>query len=72
MNAIQCLVCGTILVSKMRHDFRSCDCENKAFVDGGDVYCRIGGKWPEKIRVITEKEYHEINYKNIDGKSDVK
>lgn len=41
-NAIKCLVCNTILESKHRHDFQQCNCSNKAFVDGGLSYERLG------------------------------
>jgi hypothetical protein len=38
-------MCLTILQSKTRHDFQSCKCINKAFVDGGDSYTRQGAKY---------------------------
>lgn len=41
-NAIKCLMCNTILESKHRHDFQQCNCSNKAFVDGGLSYERLG------------------------------
>ena len=41
-NSIKCLVCNTILESKHRHDFQQCNCSNKAFVDGGLSYERLG------------------------------
>ena len=43
VNAIRCKKCDTILISKHRHDYQSCDCENQTFVDGGQDYCRYGG-----------------------------
>ena len=49
VNKIQCLVCNTILESKHRHDFVSCNCENETFVDGGLAYQRTGGKDLDKI-----------------------
>jgi hypothetical protein len=29
-----------------------CECENQTFVDGGDVYVRVGGKELSKIQVL--------------------
>ena len=39
---MQCPMCLTILQSRHRHDFVSCDCKNQAFVDGGSDYLRVG------------------------------
>ena len=41
-NSIQCLMCNTILVSKYRHNYVSCQCDNQAFCDGGIDYMRYG------------------------------
>ncbi len=38
----ECPKCKKKLQSKFRHDFVMCDCENKAFVDGGNDYIRLG------------------------------
>ena len=57
-NKVKCLNCGEILESKSTHDFQQCSCENQTFVDGGDEYCRIGGKYLNMVRVISE-EYKE-------------
>ena len=43
-NSVICLFCGETLVSRYRHDFKTCSCENKTFVDGGNEYQRSGGK----------------------------
>lgn len=40
---IRCKKCGDILQSKHRHDFKMCKCKSY-FIDGGDDYCRVGGK----------------------------
>lgn len=40
-NAIKCLQCNTILESKYRHDFQSCNCPNQAATDGGLLYQRV-------------------------------
>lgn len=40
-NCAQCDVCGEILISKYRHDFKQCKCGN-IFVDGGNEYLRRG------------------------------
>ena len=41
MSKYKCTKCGDTLESKHRHDFVTCQCGN--FVDGGDVYLRMGG-----------------------------
>jgi hypothetical protein len=53
-NAIKCLLCGDIIESKHRHDFRQCKC-GACFVDGGLDYCRMGGEL-ENIEDLTEWE----------------
>ena len=52
MNKIKCSQCGEILESKFRHDFQQCQCSNETFIDGGNDYCRCGGKDPTKIEFI--------------------
>ena len=39
INAAKCLDCGTVLVSRYRHDFQTCRC-GKLSVDGGSDYVR--------------------------------
>ena len=53
-NAIKCLMCNTILESKHRHDFQQCNCSNKAFVDGGLSYERLGAMDLDLIEILTE------------------
>ena len=43
-NSVKCLNCGEILISYHRHDYKTCECENKTMVDGGLEYLRFGGK----------------------------
>ena len=56
INQAQCLLCGEIIQSTHRHDFRSCTCGN-LFVDGGRAYLRRGwtqeGSWKE-LSEVTE------------------
>jgi len=56
---IQCLKCGDFIESKYRHDFVWCSCKN-IYIDGGDDYCRYGGKGLEdktfKI-IVKENKY---------------
>lgn len=40
-NSAQCKLCGDILVSEHRHDFKECKC-GEIFVDGGNSYLRRG------------------------------
>jgi hypothetical protein len=42
VNAARCKKCGSIIISRHRHDFVWCLCHN-VFVDGGNAYTRIGG-----------------------------
>lgn len=55
MGKVKCLICGTELESKYRHDFRQCACENETFVDGGNDYMRVGGKDWSKIACWNEE-----------------
>lgn len=41
INAIRCLGCKAVVVSKYRHDFVACSCGNGA--DGGNEYLRRVG-----------------------------
>lgn len=43
-NSVTCLNCGETLESLHRHDYKTCSCENKTMVDGGESYHRCGGK----------------------------
>lgn len=52
MGAIQCKECGAILISRSRHDFVQCRCDQNSFVDGGDDYMRTGGKNMDKVQVL--------------------
>lgn len=49
VNAVECLSCGTYLVSLSVHDYRACKCG--AMVDGGFDYCRRG-KGPKGVREL--------------------
>lgn len=48
-NSVLCLGCGAVLVSHHRHDYKTCDCENKTMVDGGNEYLRYGGVDMNKV-----------------------
>lgn len=73
MTRIKCLVCGKVLESKHRRDFKVCGCPNQTMLDGGDSYLRFDAKDMSKIgffitlgRVRNEKtgkigKYHVIN-----------
>lgn len=41
-----------VLVSFNRHDFKQCGCPNGSFVDGGNVYLRVGGVTLDKIKML--------------------
>lgn len=42
-NAAQCRLCGDVIVSRHRHDWRACSC-GEIFVDGGNDYLRRGAR----------------------------
>ena len=54
MSKIKCLMCGTVLESTYRHDWRSCGCLNQAFIDGGDAYLRYGAMDMTQVEIINE------------------
>lgn len=56
---VECLFCGWIGISRSRHDFRMCHCENQAFVDGGVDYLRSGAAKLDMIRYVTVAEARE-------------
>ena len=63
-NSIKCLVCNATLESKHQHDFQQCNCSNKAFVDGGLSYERIGAMDLDLIEILSEyKEVRNANTK---------
>lgn len=39
LNSAKCNLCGDVLVSNHRHDFKGCSCGN-LHVDGGSQYCK--------------------------------
>lgn len=43
IHAIKCNICGDIIYSKYRHDFKWCSCHTVA-IDGGSDYCRVVGE----------------------------
>lgn len=60
MTFIKCLDCGEILESKSLHDFVKCSCPNPLFLDGGDDYCRYGGKDDGKFEIIDSTTIHSF------------
>ena len=68
-NAIKCLQCNTVLESKHRHDYQTCYCSNRAFIDGGKDYSRVGGKDFNLIENLCEyKEYTKLEYESLQQK----
>lgn len=66
-NSVICLECGEKLISRHRHDFQSCSCENKTYVDGGlgFGYIRYGGKDLDKIQqflISSEDKFEDIRF----------
>ena len=60
MNSIKCLKCEEVLISKHHHDFHRCSCDNRAFVDGGEVYSRIGANDLDKILIIKDEDVKDV------------
>ena len=65
-NAIKCLQCNTVLESKHKHDYQACSCSNRAFVDGGLSYIRLGAMDLDLIEDLCEyKEYTKFEYEKL-------
>lgn len=65
-NAIKCLQCNTVLESKHKHDYQACCCSNRAFVDGGLSYIRLGAMDLDLIEDLCEyKEYTKLEYESL-------
>ena len=65
-NAIKCLQCNTVLESKHKHDYQACCCSNRAFVDGGLSYIRLGAMDLDLIEELCEyKEYTKLEYESL-------
>lgn len=48
-NSVKCADCGVILTSEHVHDYKTCHCPNRAMIDGGNQYHRLGGKDMSKV-----------------------
>ena len=59
-GVIKCLHCMTVLVSNFTHDFNSCNCFNKTFIDGGYEYLRYGGMDLNKIQVLQLRKVQNV------------
>ena len=65
-NTIKCLVCNKIITSKSQHNFVQCGCSNETFVDGGNLYSRVGAVDLDKIEnlckyvIMTEQEHEDM------------
>ena len=65
-NAIKCLQCNTVLESKHRHDYQACCCSNRASVDGGLSYIRLGAMKLDLVEDLSEyKEYTKFEYDSL-------
>jgi hypothetical protein len=54
-NAAQCLKCKTVIESKHRHDFVSCEC-GAIFIDGGHAYIRCGADSWTNFKSLSKSE----------------
>ena len=62
MSKIKCLNCDMILESVHTHDFHSCDCENRAYIDGGNDYMRFGCMDITKVLFWDEEKNEFVKY----------
>lgn len=62
-NAVLCLDCGTRIISRHVHDYKTCGCPNEAMVDGGLEYERYGAK--DMNRILKETMYDTDNYEMV-------
>lgn len=53
-TSIKCKLCGDIINSAYRWDFKYCSCKN-VFIDGGDDYLRYGCEDRSTIEFIENK-----------------
>jgi hypothetical protein len=53
-KGILCMECDTVVLSLHNHDYITCDCPNKAMMDGGqhNNYYRYGAKDMSKIKSV--------------------
>lgn len=52
-NAVRCCICGDVIESRHRTDYKRCVCGN-AMVDGGLDYRRTGQHEPDSIQPLYE------------------
>lgn len=59
-NRSMCKECGTLLISKHRHDMVGCDCPHgsKLFIDGGTDYKRVCGAIENHIPMGIDSTAH--------------
>lgn len=62
-NSVLCLECGTVLVSYHRHDYKTCECDNKTMVDGGTAYLRYGGK--DMTKVVSTPVFLDESFEKV-------
>lgn len=81
-NSVECLSCGEVLVTRYRHDFKQCSCDNGTFIDGGrSLFSRLGGKDLNNLKHFTvtsedpfelQREYFEWGTRGKDGNEELK
>lgn len=52
-NSITCLECNEELISYYTHDYKSCNCNNNASIDGGTDYIKFSAKNINNIKFLT-------------------
>lgn len=57
---LKCKICGFVIKSQHRHDFKQCGCKS-CFIDGGTDYCRVGGE-PLDMEWTEETEDEQIQF----------
>lgn len=61
VNVAECQLCGDIVFSRTRHDYRSCSCGNTS-VDGGLDYMRVAWQRvrPELFTLLIVQTKHQL------------
>ena len=62
-NAVKCKACAVTIVSRHRHDYNTCGCANKSFVDGGLSYQKYGAldfDLIEPVAVYADEPFEKV------------
>lgn len=62
VNKVRCKICGEVLESRHRHDYKTCSCDQKTMIDGGLDYGRYGGVDLDQIEHLSvyDNDPHDL------------